>query len=410
MTENPDRIDQLFSTLETLLKRQETLSREISELHIAIKQLKDSANKQASIETLIIHADKPITEATVEIKKGTITVDHQTDQKQIGNEPLKKDFSQTDKPSKIKKDLEKFIGEDLINKIGIAITIIGVAIGAKYSIDHQLISPLKRIILGYLMGLGLLVIGFRLKKKYVDYSAVLVSGAMAIMYFITYAAYSFYDLIPHVFAFLLMLIFTVFTALTALNYNKQVIAHIGLVGAYAVPFLLSERSGKVVILFIYMAIINVGILAIALKRYWKELYYSSFVLTWLIYFFWYKGNYIAADQFGLALLFLMVFFITFYMAFLAYKLKKSEKFEVEDIALLLVNSFIFYGLGYSILSYHNTGQYMTGVFTICNAVIHFIVSVVIYKQKLADRNLFYLVSGLVLIFVTIAVPVQLNGN
>jgi len=35
---------------------------------------------------------------------------------------------------------------------------------------------------------------------------------------------------------------------------------------------------------------------------------------------------------------------------------------------------------------------------------------IIYKQKQADRNLFYFVVGLVLVFITIAIPVQLNGN
>src|SRR5690606_10266054 len=96
----------------------------------------------------------------------------------------------------LKLGTEKFIGENLINKIGIVITVIGVAIGAKYSIEHDLISPLTRIILGYLTGAGLLGFGIRLKQKYENYSAVLVSGAMAIFYFITFAAYSFYSLFP----------------------------------------------------------------------------------------------------------------------------------------------------------------------------------------------------------------------
>tara|TARA_R110002020_G_scaffold472238_1_gene700021 strand:+ start:631 stop:1950 length:1320 start_codon:yes stop_codon:yes gene_type:complete len=56
------------------------------------------------------------------------------------------------------------------------------------------------------------------------------------------------------------------------------------------------------------------------------------------------------------------------------------------------------------------GEQLLGIFTLCNAIVHFIVSAVIYRQKLADRNLFYLVSGLVLVFITIAVPVQLDGN
>ena len=313
-------------------------------------------------------------------------------------------------PPKIKLDLEKFIGENLINKIGIAITVIGVAIGAKYSIEHNLINPLTRIILGYLAGIGLLGFGIKLKKNYESYSAVLVSGAMTILYFITYLAYDLYGLIPQVMAFGLMLGFTAFTVVAALNYNRQVIAQIGMVGAYAVPFLLSEGSGQAAVLFSYVAIINIGILIIALRKYWKPLYYSSFVLTWLIYLSWCLMDYRTTEHFGLALTFLCLFFAIFYLTFLAYKLLQKEKFSIADILLLLANSFIFYGTGYALLSNHETGEQLLGLFTLGNAVIHFIVSAVIYRKELADKNLFYLIAGLVLVFITLAIPVQLDGN
>ena len=71
---------------------------------------------------------------------------------------------------------------------------------------------------------------------------------------------------------------------------------------------------------------------------------------------------------------------------------------------------MFYGFGYAILDDHETGSQLLGFFTLCNAILHFIVSVIIYRLKLADKNLFYLVAGLVLVFVTIAIPVQLDGN
>lgn len=408
MTDNNDKINQLLDKLETLLKRQDDFSREINNLQIEINRLKTTETKQAEKEEEKL--DRPITDTDFEIKKEKITADYQTTQQQAKKEPPTQTIPPINKPPKAKIDLEKLIGENLINKIGIAITIIGVAIGAKYSIENELISPLTRIILGYLAGLGLLGFGFKLKSKYENYSAVLVSGAIAIMYFITYSAYGFYDLIPQVFAFVLMVIFTVFTVIAAINYNRQIIAHIGLVGAYAVPFLLSEGSGKVGILFSYMAIINIGILAIAFKKYWKSLYYSSFGLTWLMYFLWYASKYQTIEHFSLALTFLSLFFVTFYLTFLAYKLLRKEKFEIDDIILLLANSFVFYGIGYAILDNHKTGEQLLGIFTLCNAIVHFIVSAVIYRQKLADKNLFYLVSGLVLVFITIAIPVQLDGN
>ena len=314
------------------------------------------------------------------------------------------------KPAKAVFNWEKFIGENLINKIGIAILIIGVGIGAKYSIDNDLISPLTRVILGYLIGLGLLGIGMKLKAKYANFSAVLVSGAMAILYFITYVSYSLYGLFPQIATFLLMVLFTVFIIIAALNYNKQIIAHIGLVGAYAVPFLLGDDSGKIAVLFSYMSIINGGILVLAFKKYWKGLYFSSFALTWIIFVSWYVSEYKTGEHFGLALGFLSLFFFIFYGTFLAFKLKQKEKFEFTDILLILANSFIFYGIGYSIFARHDIGSQFLGLFTIFNGILHFLVSAFIYKQKLGDKNLFYLISGMVLVFITLAIPVQLDGN
>jgi uncharacterized membrane protein len=314
------------------------------------------------------------------------------------------------KEGDVRSNLERFIGENLINKVGIAVTVIGVGIGAKYAVDHQLISPLVRIILGYLVGLVLLFFAIWLKREYEKFSAVLMSGSMAIMYFITYAAYSFYGFYPQLPAFLLMVAITFVTATAALRYNREIIAIGGMVGAFAIPFLLSEGSENAMIFFSYVTIINSGILAIAFKRYWKPLYFSSFVLTWAVYMSWYYESYHPEKDFGLALVFLFIFFSLFYLTFLAYKLVKEEKFNFSDILLLLLNSFIFYGLGYSLLYKHQPGENLPGLFTVGNALIHLIVSIVIYRKKLADRNLFYLVSGLAVVFLTIAVPVQLSGS
>jgi hypothetical protein len=408
MADNNDKINQLLAALESLLRRQDDFSREINNLRIEIDRLKITETEQTT-EPERKNQIWQLMDTDIEIKQEGITTDSQS-QQQTKPPYSNQTALPITKPPKVKSDLEKFIGENLINKIGIAVTVIGVAIGAKYAIDNELISPLTRIILGYLVGIGLLGFAIKLKKKYDNFSAVLLSGSMTIMYFITYSAYNFYDLFPQVLAFVLMVIFTAFTVVAAINYNKQVIAHIGLVGAYAVPFLLSEGSGKAAILFSYMAIINVGILVIAFKKYWKPLYYFSFGLTWVMYFLWYVSKFQTNEHFGLALAFLSIFFATFYLMFLTYKLLQKEKFENEDIILLLINSFIFYGIGYALLDNHETGEQLLGLFTLCNAFVHFIVSAIIFREKLADRNLFYLVSGLALVFITIAIPVQLEGN
>ncbi|WP_103070340.1 DUF2339 domain-containing protein [Aquimarina sediminis] len=408
MGDNQDQIQQLLEKLNILLKRQQDFSTQIQSLKDEIYKLKASSTISSDLKTEN-PTPLPKAETSLENAKKPISSDSLGESKP---EPVKQIKAAIPKPKtpKKKSNLEKFIGENLINKIGIVIIVIGVAIGAKYTIEHDLIGPLTRIILGYLTGLGLLGIGMKLKKKYENFSAVLVSGAMAIMYFITFLAYDLYDLIPQTMTFVLMLLFTAFTVFAAIQYNKQVIAHIGLVGAYAVPFLLSDGSGRVLILFSYMAIINAGILIIAAKKYWKSLYFSSFFLTWIIFISWYVDSYSTDEHFVLGFAFLSLFFATFYSMFLVYKLRKKESFRTTDVILQLANSFVFYGVGVSMLNNHEVGKELLGVFTLINAVIHFVVSVIIYKLKLADRNLFYFISGMVLIFVTITFPVQLDGN
>jgi uncharacterized membrane protein len=410
MAENSEKIDQLLAQLEVLLKRQESFSIEVNEIKDEIQKLKIVEITKQFINKQNIHSEEKVVEDKKEIAKEEHKVENQIPREPFVNIQPSYSAQVTNEPSDVKDNIEKFIGENLINKVGIAITVIGVAIGAKYSVEHQLISPLTRILLGYVMGLSLLGFGLKLKTNYENYSSVLVSGAMAIMYFITYLAYSLYNLMPQSFAFLLMVVFTVFTVYLALKYNKQVIAHIGLVGAYAVPFLLSDGSGKVAILFSYMAIINIGILVIGFKKYWKFLYYSAFLLTWIIFVSWFVSKYNYASHFELASSFLAVFFAIFYSIFLAYKLIQKEKFEIQDIILLLSNSFIFYGMGYAILDDQESGKQVLGLYTLCNALIHSVVGFVIYRQKHADTNMFYFISGLALVFVTIAVPIHLDGN
>lgn len=414
MNNNQDYIKSLEEKLELLLSKQEGFAKELMDVYKEIESLKkgnfpkteNSTSKTSPSENIIV---EPTT--TLSHKQETkATVENEVSQVTSPVKPLTETINTTAKTPKEKSNIEKFIGENLINKIGILITVIGVVIGAKYSIENNLISPLTRIILGYLTGLALLGFGIKLKAKYENYSAVLVSGAIAILYFITFAAYSLYSLFPQIVAFIFMLIFTVFAVIASLNYNKQIIAHIGLVGAYAIPFLLSTGSGDVLTLFSYMTLINIGILILSFKKYWKPLYYVSFAFTWLIYFSWLTTSYSQEAHFNIALLFLTVFFLIFYFAFMGYKLIKKEQFNTSDVVLLFFNSFIFYGLGYYVLEAHSTGNQLLGLFTLSNAVLHFIIAAVVFKQKLADQKLFYLISVLVLTFLTITIPVQLDGN
>ncbi len=404
MTDNQDQLNHFQKKLDELLKRQSEFQQEIDSLAKEIRKLTSTSKPEPDkAGAPVEHSNEKISKDSTDFISNT-TGYHQESDVNINTDETK------NKPDENKSDIENFIGENLANKIGIIITVIGVAIGVKFAINHQLINPVVRIILGYLGGFILLGFAIKFKESYKNYSSVLLSGSLAIVYFITYAAYDFYVLIPQSLTYALMLFFTVFAVIASFHYNKQVIALIGLVGSYAIPFLLGFGYHNHNFLFSYITIINAGILVIAVKKNWKLLYFSAFIITWLIYYFWFVFDFNISDNFGSSLLFLSIYYIIFYLIFLAYKFFKSENFDAVDVLILLANSSIYFGIGIRILDLHPIGKNYLGLFAVINALIHFIVSVIIYRNKLADRNLFYFVAGLVLVFITIAIPIQLNGN
>ena len=111
-----------------------------------------------------------------------------------------------------------------------------------------------------------------------------------------------------------------------------------------------------VILFSYMTIVNAGILALSFRKAWKVLYYTAFVLTWLIFSAWFFDQYSVTDHLWVSLVFSTIFFITFYVTFLSYKLLQGEPLKRWDIVILLFNSFIYYGFGYAAIADHLQGD------------------------------------------------------
>ncbi|HEY5824745.1 MAG TPA: DUF2339 domain-containing protein [Cyclobacteriaceae bacterium] len=395
MADNQKQLDELTKKLHLVELRQQQINSDLQFIKKELSQLTTSTYEEPVAETFPkIEIPEPV-KVVVDMAEA------------VQPKPI---IPPAPKKKKEKTPIEEFIGTNLLNKIGIAVLVIGIGIGAKYAIDHDMIDPLTRIVLGYLCGFVLIGVALKLKPKYESFSAVLLSGGMAVLYFITFAAYDLYELMPKMVAFALMVVFTAFTVFAAIQYNLQVIAIIGLVGAYGVPFLLSDGSGQVTVLFTYMAMLNAGILLLSFKKVWKALYYSAFVLTWLIYVAWIADRYVAEEHLWISLLFSSVFFVTFYITLLSYKLLQAEPLSKWDIVLLMTNSFLFYGFGYHVIDEHPDGDFFLGLFTVFNAVIHFLACYIIYKKQNATRDTFYFVAGLVLVFLTLAVPVQLEGN
>jgi len=116
-------------------------------------------------------------------------------------------------------------------------------------------------------------------------------GGIAILYFATYAAFQIYRLLPQGLAFSIMVLITILACGTAIAYQTQALAVLGLIGGFITPILMSSGKDHYLILFTYMTILNVGVLAISFRKRWGILQALGFAVTYLIYTLWYMDRY-----------------------------------------------------------------------------------------------------------------------
>lgn len=307
-------------------------------------------------------------------------------------------------------DLEKFIGENLISKIGVAILVLGIGFFVKYAIDQNWINETARAGIGILCGGIVLGFAHRLRKNFKAFSSVLAAGAIAIFYFTIAIAFHQYHLFSQTAAFSIMVVITAFSILISVSYNRIELAALSLIGGFAAPFMVSTGEGNYIALFTYIMILNTGMLVLAYLRKWNLINILTYIFTVLLYGGWLATKVIdvANAPYKGALLFGGLFYLSFVVMNVINNIKERKAFSGIELSILLSNTFLFYGAGMAILQYYHTE--LKGLFTILLAAFNFICSWLLYKNLKADKKLVYLMIGLTLTFVTLAAPVQLKGN
>ncbi|RXJ51239.1 DUF2339 domain-containing protein [Gelidibacter gilvus] len=306
-------------------------------------------------------------------------------------------------------DLEKFIGENLINKIGILILVLGISYFVKYAIDKDWINEPARVGIGILAGSLVLFIAHRLRQKYAPFSSVLVAGAIAIYYFTIAIAFHEYQLFGQQVAFAIMVLITAFSCLISLSYNRMELAILSLIGGFLVPFMISTGSGNYMVLFTYIAILDIGILALAYFKRWHVVQVLAFIFTMVLFGSWVVNEMnIPEPPYLGALIFAFVFYLIFIVITIINNLRTKGSFTKIQLVMLTVNNFVFYGIGILVLSEFKPE--FKGLFTALLAVLNLGYALLLYKKFGLDKTAIYLLIGLTLTFITLAVPVQFSGN
>jgi uncharacterized membrane protein len=310
-------------------------------------------------------------------------------------------------------DLEKFIGENLVNKIGIAILVLGIGFFVKYAIDQDWIGEAGRVAIGFACGALLAGIAHYLRRSYRAFSSVLAGGGIAVFYTTIAFAFHQYQLFSQAKAFGLLVAITIFAVALALLYDSLALAIIATVGGFITPFLVSNGSGNYVVLLSYLIVLNGGILALAFFRRWPALNALAFFFTGLIVGGWIytalEGAAPPPSDKLVAFWLISALYGIFLGANMAFPVRFGRPFRPFDLSLLLLLTGAYYAAGMLLLGQVQAGRYQ-GVFTIASGALDLALAIYCFRRRGTDRNLLYVLIGLALTFITLAVPVQLEGH
>lgn len=302
--------------------------------------------------------------------------------------------------------MEYAVASQWLLRVGILILVVGVGFFLKYSIEHDLITPVGRVAMAAIAGLTMLISGTRLLgKKYHVFGQGLMGGGLAILYFAVYAAANFYHLIDATPAFILMGLITVLAGGVAVRFNSILVAVLGIIGGYGTPIMLHAGPVDFVALYGYMLLLGCGVLGMCYWKNWPLVNYLSFFATYVLFF----RSMQVYDQthFHEVMPFVVCFFVLFSTMSFLYKIINQSKSHLLDLLALLINAAIFYGVSFYLVE-QVYGRKWVAVVTLSLAAFYTLHVFYCLSRKLVDRELMVSFIGLASFFLSVTMPLVLS--
>jgi uncharacterized membrane protein len=299
---------------------------------------------------------------------------------------------------------EWLLGGNWLARIGVLALVMGVGFFLKLAFDNDWIGETGRVALGVVAGLAFLGAGEYWRRHYPIWSQPLTGGGLAILYLSVFAAFSFYQLIPPLAALGLSFLITLTAAGLALRYESFTTAVLGIIGGFATPLFLSEHLPDPRVLLAYVLVLDLGVLALATFRNWR--WFTLLGLLGSLVLFWFWLDRLTPDLL-LAQAGLTAIFVIFMGATTLFHIIWRRTPGAMDQALMVINAAAYFGLSYWLL-FDDFRPWMGG-FTLLLALVYGLLAYAVLKRSREQVYLSLFALGIALVFLTIAVPVQLGG-
>jgi uncharacterized membrane protein len=306
-----------------------------------------------------------------------------------------------------KSDTEFKVGSKVFTGVGALAVLLGVGFFLRYAFENNLISQGARVLIGCVLGLVLVFVGHYLKKKYANYGFTLVGAGFGVLYLSVYAAYSFYQLIDPVTAFISLAVITVASVALSLWYDARPLIGYSLIGALIMPFLL-PFSESMHTLFIYLIVVNASGLFIARFKVWPQLTIGTLIGTSLIYIKWITSSYSEALLIP-TLVYCTIIFLTYFTTSLLNFIYRDRDYKGIDAILLYATPITYFILNSTIMKSQDDIALLALVIGLFNlvmcGVIRFAFVEVASLRKFSEG--IFLMSS---IFIAIAIGLHFNGS
>jgi uncharacterized membrane protein len=305
-------------------------------------------------------------------------------------------------------DLETTIGARWFNRIGILALLVGVSFFLKYAFDNNWIGPAGRVAIGILLGAAMLPWSqWLLGRGYSYFSEGIAALGAAVLYLSIWAGCHYYTLFTRDVGFVAMIVITFVMAAVALGRNSQRIALLSLFGGFLTPVLVSTGRDAQVVLFTYLLILGAGMLAMAANRKWLTLAPLSFLLT-IVYFWGWYSTFYNPTKLERTIVFATLFFLL-YVVLPVLRAMRRERMHELDVLITLANAFAYLGALYVMLWPQDRWPLTLLVLALSGGFVA--VARLVPAPKDGESPLTRLLfAGLALTFVTLAIPIRLDGK
>jgi len=300
---------------------------------------------------------------------------------------------------------EAIIGGNWFNKIGIAAIILGIAFFLRYAIENDWINNTGKVLLGITTGLAFIAAGERFQNQMLKvFARGLTGGGAAILYLSLYFAFQVYQLISQTLAFGFMALVTAGMVALALRHASRTILLFAMFGGFLTPFWVSTGAVRPVALFTYIAILDLGLVAVALRNNWRFVNSLCFFATVTLYFGWYN-TYYTASQFWIGEIYLTVFYLIFAALAFLINLVQRKPAQVWDVMPILGSAFFFFLGNLALLDSIEASRYHS-LLCAAMAVLYGGLSYVALQRVREDKLLALLLLGTATVFLTLFFPFE----